>query len=124
MAKLTDKEKHILNGKNLVFLATINEDGSPQVSPVWAEVRGDIIWINTRTGRVKAKNMARDPRVALSACDAADPYDEIILRGTVIEISGEGAGEHLENLSQKYLGTHYPWHYDSSHRVIVKIQKN
>lgn len=124
MSQLTDKENQILNSQNFVFIATVNPDGSPQVSPVWAETQNGIIWINTSINRIKAQNMARDPRVALSAFDKTDPYNEIAIRGHVIEMVEEGAREHIDMLSQKYLGKPYPWSHDSKHRIIIKIEKN
>jgi PPOX class probable F420-dependent enzyme len=123
MSKLTDKEKQILNGQNFVFIATVNPDGSPQVSPVWAETQEDTICINTSINRIKARNMARDPRVALSVYDKKDPYDEIAIRGHVTEMTQEGAEEHINKLSFKYLGKPYPWSHDAKHRIIIKIEK-
>jgi PPOX class probable F420-dependent enzyme len=123
MNNLTDKEREILSGKNFVHLATINKDGSPQVSPVWVDLEGDLIVINTARGRVKERNIARDPRVALSAISQNDPYDDIALRGVVVETTGEGAREHIDKLSQKYLGKPYPWAHDQQDRVIIKISK-
>jgi PPOX class probable F420-dependent enzyme len=123
MHGLTQKEREILNGKNFVFVATINPDGSPQVSPVWTEVENDLIVINTAKGRIKERNIARDPRVALSAYDQADPYDEIIIRGEVVSMAEAGAREHIDKLSRKYLGRPYPWPHDADHRVIIRIRK-
>ncbi len=120
---LTDKERTLLNGKNFVHLATVNPDGSPQVSPVWVGVEDDFILINTEQGRAKARNVARDPRVALSVYDQNDPYDSASLRGQVVEITENGARDHIDKLSQKYLGKLYPWHGEGERRVIIKIRK-
>lgn len=123
MSKLTDHEREILDGKNFLFIATLNPDGSPQVSPVWVESKDDLILINTSRGRVKERNMARDPRVAVSAYNHNDPYDKVIIRGEVVEITEEGAREHIDKLSQKYLGKPYPWFQEGQTRVIIKICK-
>jgi PPOX class probable F420-dependent enzyme len=122
MSNLTDKEREILDGRNFVFIATLNPDGSPHVSPVWAERDGDLVVINTDRRRVKAKNMARDNRVALSAYDQANPYDKIIIRGEVVEMIDDGAPEHIDKLSQKYGGKPFT-HQADEQRVIVKIRK-
>lgn len=124
MSKLTDKEHSILAGRNFVFIATINKDGSPQVSPVWAEPGGDdSVLINTDRKRVKAKNMARDKRVAISAYDQSNPYDKITFRGEVVEMKDEGAREHIDHLSMKYGGQPFGAHQPDEQRVIVTIRK-
>jgi len=123
MSNLSGHEREILSGKNFLFLATLNPDGSPQVSPVWVEAEDDLIVINTSRGRVKERNMARDPRVAVSAYNHDDPYNKIIIRGEVVEMTEEGAREHIDKLSQKYKGTPYPWMKPGDRRIIVKIRK-
>lgn len=124
MGKFTNKEHQILEGKNFVFIATINKDGSPQVSPVWAEPEGDdLVVINTDRRRLKAKNMARDGRVAISAYDQSNPYDQIIFRGDVVEMTDEGAREHIDHLSLKYGGQPFAGHEPGEERVIIKIRK-
>lgn len=120
---LTSKERELLSGRNFLHIATVNPDGSPQVSVVWVEAVDDIILINTVVGRVKERNMARDPRVAMSIYDQDDPYDEIAIRGKVVGMSQDGARAHIDALSQKYLGRPYPWHYDADNRIIIKINK-
>ena len=124
MSKLTDKEREILNGRNFLFIATVNADGSPQVSPVWVEAdEDDLVVINTDRRRLKAKNMERDKRVAISAYDQSNPYDKISFRGEVVEMTDEGASEHIDKLSQKYQDKPFPWHDPKEQRVIVRIRK-
>lgn len=123
MSQLTDHELEIINGKNFLYIATLNPDGSPQLSPVWAEAEEDLVIINTSRGRVKERNMARDPRVAVSVFSHDNPYDKVVIRGEVVEITEEGAREHIDKLSQKYLGKPYPWLQEGQRRVIVKIRK-
>jgi PPOX class probable F420-dependent enzyme len=123
MTQLTPKEREIISGRNFIFIATINPDGSPQVTPLWAETDGDLVVINTEKSRRKARNMARDPRVALSAYTQTDPYDDMYFRAEVVETTEVGAREHIDKLSQKYLGKPYPWLNDADHRVIIKLRK-
>jgi PPOX class probable F420-dependent enzyme len=91
------------------FLATTMSDGSPQVTPVWFDAEGESIRVNTARGRVKERNMAARPHVALVIVDPADPYRYLQIRGTVIEMKDEGAVSHIRRLSRKYKGTEdYP----------------
>lgn len=87
------------------FLGTTTADGSPQVTPVWFDVEGEVIRINAVRGRTKERNMAARPRVALAIADPADPYRYHQIRGTVIELREQGAMEHIRWLSRKYKGT-------------------
>jgi PPOX class probable F420-dependent enzyme len=93
------------------FLGTSMQDGSPHVSPVWFDMRGDLIRINTARGRVKDRNMTARPKVSLAIMDPDDPYRYIHIRGTVIESTEEGAREHIDKLARKYIGGEgYPWY--------------
>jgi len=91
--------------KALAFLGTTMTEGSPQVTPVWFDVEGEVIRINTARGRTKERNMAARPRVAMAIADPADPYRYLQIRGTVIEMREQGAVEHIRQLSRKYKGT-------------------
>lgn len=91
--------------KALAFLGTTMTEGSPQVTPVWFDVEGEVIRINTARGRTKERNMASRPRVAMAIADPADPYRYLQIRGTVIEMREQGAVEHIRQLSRKYQGT-------------------
>jgi PPOX class probable F420-dependent enzyme len=89
----------------IAFLATTMSDGTPQVTPVWFDDEGGSIRVNTARGRVKERNMAARPHVALVIVDPADPYRYIQIRGTVIEMKNQGAVGHIRRLSRKYRGT-------------------
>jgi PPOX class probable F420-dependent enzyme len=99
MARLWAKAKKIIEGKNFAHLATLMPDGSPQVTPVWVDIAGEFVLVNTAEGRVKHRNVKRDPRIALSITDEKDPYTMLAIRGKVVDIMTEGADEHLEKLS-------------------------
>lgn len=123
--KLTDREIKLLTDPNLADVATLMPDGSPQVTPVWIDYRDGLILVNTAEGRVKDRNVRRDPRVAISVFDTSSPYGDnvVTLRGRVIEVTTEGAKEHIDFLAKKYLGKDvYPWHQPNEQRVILKIQ--
>ncbi|HSB90537.1 MAG TPA: PPOX class F420-dependent oxidoreductase [Anaerolineales bacterium] len=88
----------------LAFLATTCADGAPQVTPVWFDVAGELIRVNTARGRLKYKNMLRRPQVALAIGDREDPYRYIQVRGTVVASTEEGARDHISLLAKKYRG--------------------
>jgi PPOX class probable F420-dependent enzyme len=121
--KLSDDAIALLRQPSRCFLATMMADGSPQVTQVWGDTDGEHVVINSARGHVKVTNMARDPRVAIAIADPDDPWRYVQVRGRVIEITTEGAADHIERLSQKYLGTPYPWYSGRDQvRVIVVIE--
>ena len=109
-------------GKNLAIIATIMPDGSPQATAVWVDTDGEHVRFNTAEGRVKTKNLRRDPRVAVAILDADNPYEQVTIRGRVVEFAHEGAIEHIDSLARKYVGTDVFTERDlNDQRVIVKI---
>jgi PPOX class probable F420-dependent enzyme len=103
-------------------LATLNADGSPQVTPVWVDFDGTHVIVNTAKGRVKTKNLARNPRVALSIGDPENPYRYLGIQGRVIEMTETGGDAHIDKMAKKYLGKDtYPFRQPGEVRVIVKI---
>lgn len=119
---LAPKVRELLAERAFVHLATLMEDGSPQVSPVWVETAGDTIVVNSAVGRVKDRNIRRDPRVALSAVHPSDPYQAVMIRGRVIAITEEGGEEGIDRLARKYLGTdRYEWRRPGEVRVVYTI---
>lgn len=124
MAQLSDKVRAKLEAPNLAFLGTVMEDGSPHVTPVWIGLENDYVAFNTAVGRVKERNMRRDPRVALSVADRENDYDKVDIRGRVVEmIEGEQADRQIDAFSKKYLGKdEYPWRNPEEHRVKVLVE--
>jgi len=99
---LTEKARRLIDGRNIAFLATV-DDAGPHVSPVWIDRNGDTIRVNTAHGRVKERNMRRNPRVAISIADADDPYTRVDIRGRVVGIVEEpDARRHIDGLNRKY----------------------
>ena len=116
----------LFKNRNFAFIATINKDGSPQVTPTWVDIdkeNGTII-INTAVGRVKQKNVSRDPRVSISLIDEYhNPYSMVTVKGKVIEQTTNGADEHIDKLARKYLKSdRYPGHSPTIKRIILKIK--
>jgi PPOX class probable F420-dependent enzyme len=121
--RLPDQAKDILSKQTFANLATLMPDGSPQVTPVWVDYEGDRIVINTAEGRAKPRNMRDDPRVALSATDPDNPYEAVIVRGHVSEMTHEGADEHIDAMAKKYLGQdRYPFRQAGEQRIKVYIE--
>ncbi|MGI0005791.1 MAG: PPOX class F420-dependent oxidoreductase [Nitrososphaera sp.] len=114
----------LLHDKNFVFVATIMEDGSPQITPTWVDVEQDgTVLVNTAMGRVKQKNVTRDPRIAVSVIDKNNPYHMASIRGKVVEQTRQGADEHIDKMAKKYLGMdRYPGRSPGEERVILKIK--
>ncbi len=126
MSKLSADALRLLSeGKNLAIIATIMPDGSPQATAVWVDTDGEHVQFNTAEGRVKTKNLRRDPRVAVAILNAENPYEQITIRGSVVEFAHEGAIEHINSLAKKYVGTdEFEGRDPSDRRVIVKIAPN
>ena len=100
----------LLKEPSLAFIATTMADGSPQLTQVWVDTDGEHVLVNSVTTHVKVRNIERDPRVALTVADPDDPSNYFQVRGRVLETTTDGAVEHIEKLSRKYLGTPYPWY--------------
>jgi PPOX class probable F420-dependent enzyme len=107
--------------KSFAFLATIMPDGSPQVTPVWFNTDGEYILINTAKGRVKDRNMRAHPQVAIAIPDPQNPYRYLQIRGSVVEISEQGANQHFDEVAVAYIGKSFEYPPDQV-RVIYKIK--
>ena len=122
MATIPASHADLLKKPAFANLATLNADGSPHVTPVWVDFDGTHLIVNTARGRVKAKNLAREPRVALSIADPENPYRYLGIRGRVTEMTEAGGDAHIDKMAKKYLGKDtYPYRAPGEVRVIVKI---
>ena len=128
---LTEPFIKFFRGKNFAFLGTVNKDGSPQVTPTWIDIvekekeedHDQIILINTAEGRIKQKNVSKDPRVSISIVDEDNPYSMITVKGRVIEQTTKGADEHIDKLAKRYLNADkYPAPSPDLKRIILKIK--
>ena len=103
-------------------LVTLMPDGSPQVTPVWVDLDGSTVIVNTAKGRLKDRNMKRDPRVALAVSDPANPYRYVQVRGRVSDISENGGDAHIDKMAKKYLNQDtYPYRQPGEVRVVYRI---
>lgn len=104
MAELTPEQAALFGPPNLAYLATVNADGSPHLAPLWADTHDGMIVLNTADGRVKVENARRDPRVAVAIHDKENPHPPVAVIGTVVEITTDGAEEHMQELTTRYTG--------------------
>ena len=118
--KLTPELIELLREPHLAYVATVNRDGSPQVTPVWVDTDGEAIVFNTARGRLKWRNLERDPRVAVTVVDVSSPEARVLIARGRAELIEEGALEHMDTLSRKYDGK--PWTaVPGQTRVIVRV---
>ena len=123
MATIPASHADLLTKPAFANLATLNPDGSPQVTPVWVDFDGSHVIVNTARGRVKAKNLAREPRVALSIADPENPYRYLGIQGRVVEMTEKGGDAHIDKMAKKYLGKDsYPFRTAGEVRIVVKIE--
>ena len=118
---IPDSFRDLFDKKVFAHLATVMPDGRPQVTPVWCDLDGGVVRINTAIDRQKDRNLVRDGRVALSLIDPENPYRYLEVRGRVAERTEVGADAHIDQLSQKYLGKPYPYRQASEKRVLFRI---
>lgn len=120
---IPEKYRDLFSKRAFASLATLMPNGAPQVTPVWCDLEGDLVVINSAKGRQKDRNLRRDPRVALSITDPENPYRYLEIRGKVVEITEQGAAEHIDKMAKKYLGADkYPYGQPGEVRVMYKIQ--
>jgi PPOX class probable F420-dependent enzyme len=120
---LTERTIKLIDGKNFAFLATLQPDGSPHVTPMWIDHEGAMILMNTAIGRIKQRNVTRDPRVSIAIVDSNNPYDRIVMHGRVVSQTEQGAEAHIDKLAKKYTGANkYQKASPTEKRIILKIE--
>ena len=123
MKPIPESHADILEKRSFAHLSTLMSDGSPQASPVWVDTDGPMIVVNSAEGRLKDRNIRRDPRVAISVIDPDNPYRSLMIRGRVAKIVTEGADGHIDQLAKKYMGVdRSPYHSPDETRVIYYIE--
>ncbi len=123
MAEVPEKYRDLFHKKAFASLGTLMSDGQPQVTPVWVDYDGKNILFNSARGRVKDLNIRRDPRVSLAIVDPDNPYRYLEIRGKVVDITQEGADEHINKLAKKYLGVDkYPYRQPGEVRVLYRMR--
>jgi PPOX class probable F420-dependent enzyme len=120
---LSEKSRELIARPVLASLATLNPDGSPQITPLWVDLDGDDVVFNTAQGRKKARNLERDARVAVTVIDPDDQYNVVAFQGTVTDVATAGADAHIDALAKKYLGVDsYPMRREGEVRIRVTVR--
>jgi len=120
VADLTDEQARLLEEPNVATVGTVNPDGSPQLTIVWIDWDGEHVLFNTAAGRVKPRNLERDPRVSVLVADRADAYRWVGVRG-LAELTSDGADKHIDKLARKYTGA--GWQPKSGERrLLVRVR--
>jgi PPOX class probable F420-dependent enzyme len=117
---LPDDLTALLRGPSPCIISTLMADGSPQMTEVWVDTDGEHVVINTVDGCLKVRNVRRDPRVAVSVIDPENLMRYVSIRGTVVDLTTDGAVDHIEMLAQRYLGGPYPW-YGGRDQTRIKL---
>jgi PPOX class probable F420-dependent enzyme len=113
----------MLRGRSTCYVATTMPDGSPQLTLTWVDTDGEHVIINTVEGHQKVRNIRRDPRVAVTVADPTNPSRYFGVRGRVVEITGDGAADHIDALAQRYTGQPYQWYGGrEQRRLIVRVE--
>ena len=120
--ELTHEQERLILDRNFAAVGTIMPDGSPHVTILWVDVRDGLVWLNTATPRQKPANLARDPRIAVTVWDAADPYRWVHIQGVAVETTREGADDHIRWLNHKYQGDDDFSFTPGEQRLIVKVR--
>ncbi|MGO9086428.1 MAG: PPOX class F420-dependent oxidoreductase [Candidatus Sulfotelmatobacter sp.] len=123
-AALSPEVKQLVDRPNFAHLATLMPDGSPQSVPVWVGREGDRIVVCTGEGSLKAKNTRRDPRVALSIVDFTNPYEEVQIRGRVVEHRPDSDFKVMDAVSYKYTGKPFPFRSPEGRvALVIEVEK-
>jgi PPOX class probable F420-dependent enzyme len=124
MAELPPEVRALFQGANFAHLATLTADGSPSSTAIWAGLDGDDIVFFTQVDSLKARNIDRDPRVAISITDHDDPYQTAQLRGRVKEVRGADEAHALADLlAIRYTGEPFPFKPPTSRLYVVEVEK-
>ena len=121
---LSAETKALIDRPNFAHLATLMPDGSPQSVPVWVGREGDRLLVCTSEGSLKGRNTRRDPRVSLSIVDFQNPYEEVQLRGRVVERRPDPDLTIMDPVSNKYIGKPFPMRSpDARVALVIEIDK-
>jgi len=124
MATVPAEYHDLFEKRTIAHFSSLLPDGSPHVVPVWIDFDGTHLLVNTASGRRKTRNVRRDPRVALSMTDPDDPYRYLGVRGEVVEVTEDGADDHIDELARRYMDVdEYPNLGDEQgERVLIRVR--
>lgn len=120
--QLEGRSRELLQEPNFCFVATLRRDGTPHVAPVWVDVDGDTVVLNSAKGRAWPTNLQRDERVTLTVANRENQYEYVSIRGRLAEETTDGADAHIDAMAKKYLGQdEYPFRQPGEERIILRI---
>lgn len=122
MHTIPASHEDILHKRAFAHIATVDRTGAPQVTPVWVDYDGEHVLINSAKGRKKDRNLRANSQVAISILDPDDPYRYLGLQGEVVEITEDGAFDHIQQLAHKYWGRPFNPLGEGEIRVLYKIR--
>jgi PPOX class probable F420-dependent enzyme len=117
------RSRELLEARNFCHVATIGSDGMPHVAVVWVDVNGDDVLLNSAEGRAWPEQLRRDPRAMLTVVNLEDPYEYVSIAGRVVEMTHDGADDHVDALAKKYLGKdEYPGRKPGEVRLLIRVR--
>ncbi|MGD9711781.1 MAG: PPOX class F420-dependent oxidoreductase [Thermomicrobiales bacterium] len=123
MSTISEQYLELLNSTALAHVATKGPQGEPQVNPVWFGWDGKQLRFSQTTTRQKAKNLAQDPRIAVSIVDPENPFRYLEIRGTVVKVEDDPENAFINAMARKYMGVDvYPWHTPGDHRIVMVVE--
>lgn len=122
-ASLESSHRELLEKPNFCHVASHDPDGGIHGVVVWVDAEDDRIVLNSNNGRHWPKNLERDPRTTLTVVDHENPYRFLSVRGRVVEMTRDGADEHIDSLAKKYLGQDtYPYRFEGEQRIRIVVE--
>jgi len=122
-AELTGRALEILQDKNFATISTLRKDGSVLSNVIWVHADEDAVWVNSAEGRAWPTNLGRDPRVSIVVPNWEKPYEYVYVRGRAVEITPEGADDHIDFLAKKYRGIdRYDGYREGEVRLKIRIE--
>jgi PPOX class probable F420-dependent enzyme len=119
---LDDDVVRLAKGPNLATVVTLMPNGQPQALLTWVDTDGDVLLVNTEPQRQRVRNVVRDPRITILIHSAESPWDWAEVRGHVVEtVKGQVARAHIDELSNRYVGTDYQHPIGPEGRIILRI---
>jgi PPOX class probable F420-dependent enzyme len=120
---LDDRDRELLEATNFCHVATLKEDGTIHDVPVWVDVEGDEIVLNSAEGRLWPENLRRTGAGTFTVQNLENPYEYVTITGRLEEATHDGADEHIDKLAKKYLGKDsYPFRQPGEQRVMLRIR--
>ena len=120
---LSGRPLEILQAKNFATISTLRKDGSILSNVIWVHADEEAAWVNSAEGRAWPTNLARDPRVSIVVPAWEKPYEYVYVRGRAVEITREGANDHIDFLAKKYRGIdRYDGYREGEYRIKIRIE--